>query len=155
MRRWSWLALLLAGVALTGCDVLGKTELKPQPKTLSHAQLVRAANHACARARQRTKRLKTPKSFEQLDRDLNVVIRVQERALFTLRGLAPRPSDAVAYRRILASLNYEDLVIHNFLQAFEQRNVHRLKSLAKRLVKIGKAFNRRARRFGLRACVKT
>ena len=153
MTRVACLGLLLAPFLLAGCgDVLGKPKLRPPAKTLSHAQLVRRGNRACARALRRLPKVKPGESFETLSRELKTVVHVDERLLFVLRGLPPSPADAVAYRRLLAAFNYYDLVANHFVGAFEAGQVRKLKTLGRRLDSIGKTLNKRARKLGLTTC---
>ena len=60
-----------------------------------------------------------------------------------LRRLAPALSEAVAYRRLLAVANLEDLVLDNLTDAIDAHHVSRAKSLVRRLDKLDKVFNSR------------
>jgi len=148
--------LVLLVLFATGCDVLGSTKLKPQPKALSRAQLVRAANRACARSARQVKNIKKPKNpFEALQDFRRYVVPRYERLLFVLRGLTPPPADAVAYRRMLATFNLFDLTFHRALDSIDARQIKQVKRLAKRLDFLGKRIDSRAKRLGLRVCAQT
>src|ERR1700756_230455 len=120
MRRIAclrWFALLSAAFFLSGCTILNKQELRPLPPTLSHAQLVGAANGWCEHDLRRTRKLRQPKDAVALVRDLAIAVKSLGHLIFHLRGLAPPPSDAVAYRRLLATANKEQLGAAHLMQA--------------------------------------
>ncbi len=153
MRRVA--VFLLAAFLLSGCAVLQKQELKPAAKTLTHGRLVYLADRTCARTDRRVARHKQPKGYESFLTFLqHVVMPEYDRQLFELRALAPPPSDVVAYRRMLATFNEEDLVIDNFFQAADQLQLRRAKSLARRLDRLDKRLKGRAARVGLKTCAK-
>jgi hypothetical protein len=152
MRR---VALLLgAAFLLSGCAVLTKQELKPTPPTLTQGRFVYLGNRACRRFVRRVTGIPKPKSSPEAARaDVEkIFFPAYEHLLFTLRGLAPPPSEAVAYRRLLATFNYEDLVLHHFLQAAEAAQVQRVKTLERRLRRIGRHIDARAAKVGLTTC---
>jgi hypothetical protein len=152
MRRFA--ALLLAAFLLSGCQVLTKQKLKPVPATLSHAQLVHAANHWCEHDRRRAKHLKNPRNTQMLERDFGIALSSTAHLIFHLRGLAPPPSDALAYRRLLATANDQELVATHLVQAIEEGQIHYAKGRARRLDVLDKRFSARARALGLKVCAK-
>jgi len=153
MRRFA--LLLLAAFLLSGCAVLTKQELKPVPKTLTHGRLVYLANRACERAVLRLKRHRPARGYLPAIAYLqHVFLPENDRLLFELRALTPPPSDAVAYRRLLATFNYEDLVVHHFFQAADEVQRQRTKSLLHRLKRVDRRLNSRAAQLGLKTCAK-
>jgi hypothetical protein len=158
MRRTSylrWAALLAAVFLLSGCAVLTKQELKPAPETLSQGRFVYLADRACARAERGLKGHRNPRSYDEALRDLQkLLIPAYERLLFDLHGLAPPPSEAVAYRRLLATLNNEDLVIHHTVDALGQLQRQRVKTGLRRLGVLDRRVAVRAKRVGLKTCGK-
>ena len=114
VRYLSWAALPLGAVLLSVCAVLNKQELQPAPKTLTHGRFVYLANRVCRRDIRQTLRIvKRPKNHAQYDKELQAVLKGYEQALFDPRALAPPPSDAKQFERVLAPFNYEDLLGHN------------------------------------------
>jgi hypothetical protein len=144
-------ALVLVALLLAGCAGMGGTKKPPPPKTLSHAQFVRAADRACVRFGRQTKGLKKPTSFETFDRTMRVATRAYEQTLFTLRGLAPPATDATAFQRLLSGLDAQDKLIHSLTYAVDAHQLGRTKVLVRRLRVIGKRDKSNARRLGLRA----
>jgi len=156
MRGIAYFACLgLVAFCVTGCDVLGSTKLKPPAKTLSHAQLVRAANRACARSGRRVRGIKKPTNPLAVLADLRRYVAPRyERLVFVLRGLAPPPADAVAYRRMLATFNYFDLTFHRALDSIDARQIGQAKRPARRLNFLGRRIHSRAKKLGLRPCAR-
>jgi hypothetical protein len=155
MTRGSWPVLLLAALLVAGCDVIGAPKLTPQPKPLSHARFVRAANRACARATRRVRAIKKPTNALAVLADLRrFVVPRYERLLFVLRGLAPPPADAVAFRRMLTTFNDFDQVVHHALDAVDARQIPQAKRLARHLDLVGRRIHLRAKKLGLRICAR-
>jgi hypothetical protein len=147
--------LLLAALLLSGCAVLTKQKLKPVPETLSQGRLVYLADRACRRFERRVDRPRPGKGYEAALANLqDVLMPAYDRLLFELRGLAPPPPDAVAYRRMLATFNDTDLVLHNFFQAVDEVQIKRLETLQARLDRLGRRLNARATKVGLKTCAK-
>jgi hypothetical protein len=153
MRRVA--VLLLAALLLSGCAVLTKQQLKPVPETLSHGRLVYLGDRACRRFERRVDRRRPGKGYEAALANLqHVLMPAYDKLLFELRGLAPPPPDAVAYRRMLATFNDADLVLHNFFQAADEVQIKRVKTLQARLDRLGRRLNARVAKVGLRTCAK-
>ena len=152
MRRFA--LLLFAAFLLSGCAVLSKQDLQPAPKTLSHGRLVYLADRACRRFERRAKQHQPGKNYEAFLAYFQRSLPLFDRLLFELRGLAPPPADAAAYRRMLASINNADLVLHHFFQAADELQRERAKTLARRLDRVGKRINARAAKVGLKTCAK-
>jgi hypothetical protein len=153
MRRVA--LLLLAAFLLSGCGVLTKEELKPVPETLTHGRFVYLANRACGNFELRIRRLAHPASPEAAVADLQKFgVPAYERLLFELRGLTPPPSDAVAFRRMLATFNHEDWILHRFLEAAEASQVSRAYWIRKRLDHVARGLNASAAKLGLDTCAK-
>jgi hypothetical protein len=147
--------LLLAAFLLSGCGVLTKEELKPVPETLTHGRFVYLANRACGRFDLRIRRLAHPTSPEAALADLQKFgVPAYERLLFELRGLSPPPSDAVEFRRMLATFNHEDGILHRYIEAAETSQVSRAYWIRKRLERVGRGLNARAAKLGLDTCAK-
>lgn len=142
---------LLAVVSLVGC---GTAKPKPPPKTLSHGRFVFLANHACAVAVRKAKRFKTPTNLQMFDRVAAATQRVYDRMLFVLQGLAPPPSEAAAYRRLLDAANAQESAFAHLIDEADAHHAVTARTLARRLDKLGKKFNRRAKRLGLTVCAK-
>jgi hypothetical protein len=149
-----FLALVLAALLVAGCDVVGSPKLTPQPKTLSYFQLVSAANRACARANRRAPELRKGLSYGTVKRKLGVLVGVQERLLFVLRGLSPPPANKVAFQRLLASFDRVDLSATQFIDAFDAGQIRQLRTLAKRIASRDRQLHLRALRLGLRSCAR-
>ena len=157
MRRIAWLrwtAPLLVACLLSGCAVLTKQELKPTPPTLTQGRFVYLGNQACRRFVRRVTRIPPKNPVAARAYVQKTFFPAYEHLVFTLRGLAPPPSEAVAYRRLLATFNYEDLVLHHFLQAAEETQRQRVKTLERRLRRIGRHIDARSARVGLTTCAK-
>jgi len=146
---------VLALVLTTGCAGISGKKKTPPAKTLSHGRFVYLANRACARANGRAKRIKNPTSFETFVAGLRKAIPVFESEIVDFRALAPPPSDAASFRRLLATLDAEDLAGHGLLDAVEARQVRRGKTLARRVDVLSKRFNKRATKLGLRICTRS
>jgi hypothetical protein len=155
--------LLAAAFLLSGCAVLSKQELKPAAPTLTHGRLVYLANRACRRFVRRVKRHKPRivpgeprQNYEAILADFqHVYLPATDKLLFDLHGLAPSPADADHYRLMLATLNDEDLVIHNFFQAIDEIQLQRAKTLVRRVDRLGKRLDARAAKVGLKSCGKS
>jgi hypothetical protein len=125
------------------------------PQTLSQGRFVYLADRACARAERGLKGHRNPRSYDEALRDLQkLLIPAYERLLFDLHGLAPPPSEAVAYRRLLATLNNEDLVIHHTVDALDQIQRQRVRTGLRRLRVLDRRVAVRAKRVGLKTCGK-
>jgi hypothetical protein len=149
------LTLVLAALLVAGCDITGTTKKTPPPKTLSHAQFVHAANRACARFERRAKRLKPSRNIDRVvAQDRRIVVPAFERLLFELRGLEPPTSEAAAFRRMLATLNEEDIVVHNLLDAVDARQPGQVRRLLRRSKVLSKRLESRSAKVGLRHCGK-
>jgi hypothetical protein len=152
MRRVT--LLLVAALLLSGCAVLTSQQLKPEPETLTHGRFVYLADRACARDIRNAKGFKRPTSHAMYDRELKAATRSGEHLLFSLRGLAPPPADAKEFRRMLASLNLEDLLQHHVLEAGDQGEIERVKTLYRRGAATDRRFKARAENLGLHDCAK-
>jgi hypothetical protein len=153
MRRIA--LLLVAAGLLSGCGVLTKQDLQPQAPTLSQGRFVYLANKACAHAERRLKGHRKPRSYEEALNDLQkYFIPAYERLLFDLHGLTPPSAETVGYRRLLASLNDEDLVIHNTVQALDELQRLRVKAGLHRLHILDRRVAARAEKVGLKTCGK-
>jgi len=84
----------------------------------------------------------------------HVFLPAKDQLLFELRALAPPPSDAVAYRRMLATYNYADFVLHNFFAAANRRQIRRVKALTRKVDRSLRRLNTRAAAIGLKTCAK-
>jgi hypothetical protein len=159
--------LLVAAFVLSGCgSVLTKEELKPQAPTLTQSRFVYLADRACRRFARRVKRHRLlPESGLSLEQkyvrylgDLaflrHTFMPANDRLVFELRALTPPPYQAVHYRRLLATLNYEDLVVHNFFQAADEAQIRRLQTLDRRIRRIGRQLDARAAKVGPKTCGK-
>ena len=73
--------------------------------------------------------------------------------MFVLRGLTPSPAHVTAYRQLLASFNYEDLLQHHFLEAF-QAATSDMKTYARRIQKFAAELRLRATSLGMHTCAK-
>ena len=131
------------------------------PETLTHGRFVYLANRACRRFEHRVSRHQPVKSNDPFQKYLNALAYLKhvampgyDRLLFELHGLAPPPADAVAFRRMLATFNYTDLVIHHFFQATDELQKTRLKTLSRRLDRLSKRIHNRAGKVGLHSCAK-
>jgi hypothetical protein len=162
-RKAALLALLLAAVLVAaGCDPLASKTTTAPEKTLSHAQLVHAANRACVRFVRRLKHshFTANTSFPKREKEeQTILIPAYERLLFVLHGLAPPPADAAAYRKLLATFNYLDLTVHQFFNGLDaavanrdRSELRRLRRLERRVIRLGNKFNSRAKSFGLHRC---
>ena len=154
MTRSSCLALPLAALLLGGCDLTGSSKEAPPPKPLSHFQFVHKANHICAVGNRQMKGLRRPTNPAMLVHNLNVAIRSIEQGIFALRQLAPPPSDAAPFRRIIAGLDTADRLEHRLIDAVNTRQLGHVRTLARRLEILNKQLNRRAKNLGLRICAK-
>jgi hypothetical protein len=154
MSDLRWAALLVAAFLLSGCGVLTKEDLKPAPKTLSHGRFVYLADRACARDIRRARALKHPTSAAMVSRELHFAIRSGEHLIFVLRGLAPPPSEAADFRRLLAAENGEDLVATHLAEAFDGGQVQRVRTLVRKLRILGRRVHSRSAKLGLHACAK-
>ncbi|HEX4323808.1 MAG TPA: hypothetical protein VHZ77_04160 [Gaiellaceae bacterium] len=157
MRRIAylrWLAAVAAAFLFAGCGVLTKQELQPTPQTLTHGRFVYLADRTCRRDIRNTRRAfrRGPGNHEEYDKDLKALLNGYEQALFDLRGLAPPPSEAAEFRRLLASFNLEDLYGHHLLQAGDQGQAKRVHTLFKKLDATDKRLKSRAKALGLHAC---
>ena len=153
MTRSSTVALVLAALLLGGCSLVSSANNAP-PKTLSHFQFARRANHMCALGNRRVKGLRKPVNVAMYVRETNAVIRSQERIIVGFRGLTPPPSDAGSFSRLIADADAYDVVTHRLVDAAGAHDVRQGKSLARRITVINKRLRRRARSLGLRSCVK-
>ena len=124
MRRFP--GLVHAALLLSGCGALTKQELKPVPKTLTHGRFVYLADRVCRRDIRRVKR-----------------------ALRT-----PPESQAESYRRLLAAYNYQDLLLHNLVQAGDSGRITKAKAVLKKLEINGVSLKSRAYDLGLKTCAK-
>ena len=143
MTRFTWPALLLVAFLLAGCSLGSSATKAPPQKTLSRAQF----KHLVVRA---TKRLvcsglqhEKPTSLQQVRAGLKKDVRAYERWLFTLRGLAPPASAAVAFHRMLGALDRLDLVFHQMVDALDAQDLPRMKALLKRMHRLIARFNTR------------
>jgi hypothetical protein len=152
MRRFA--LLLVAAFLLSGCTVLSSQHLEPAPETLTHGRLVYLADRACGRAFGRLPKIEPGLSYRELNHRLHRLVRTQEHLLFVLHGLPPSAADVAAYRQLLASFNYEDLLQHNFLQAFEEADVRHLRTYARRIQRFAVELRLRARSLGMHICAK-
>lgn len=154
MRRIAY--LLVAAFVLSGCGVLTKEDLKPQAKTLTHGRLVYLADRACRHEKRHIPVFKPGTSPAEAERKLHkVLLPTYDHLLFNLHGLAPPPADAVAYRRMLATLNDSDLIIHHAVDAVDALQRQRVRSLVRRLDFLGRRLNNRAAKLGLHTCAGT
>jgi hypothetical protein len=148
-----WLALLLAAFVLAGCDVWQSQDLKPVPETLTHGRLVYLANRDCKREEHKARTFKVGKTPGQtLKRLQTIVVGSNEHLLFLLRGLAPPPADAVAYRQFLGNFNQEDLVLNHAIEVLAAHEFVQVKYTLKRLNRIDRRLTNRADALGLDAC---
>jgi hypothetical protein len=156
MRRVAYLAVPLAAVWLAGCAVLNKQQLKPVPETLTHGRFVYLADRTCRRDIRQARRAfrRKPTNHAMFDKDMQALVKGYEQALFDLRALAPPPADAKPFKRVLASFNYEDLLVHNLLQAGDQGQAEKVKTLLKKLDAADRTLKARASELGLHACAR-
>ena len=146
--------LFVAAVVLSGCGVLNKQELKPTAPTLTHGRLVYLADRACAADRHRTNGLKKAADEDSFIKNLHIAIKSGERLIFVLRGLEPPPSDAVAYRRLLAAENGADLNANRLLDAIGDEPLRRIEHYFKRGSVYNRRIDSRAKKLGMRICAK-
>jgi uncharacterized lipoprotein YajG len=151
-----WLVIVLAASLLAGCDVMGSTQTKgPPPKTLSHAQFVRAADSACARAERKTRAFKKSANLAVVEAELrNVFIPAQEHLLVVFRQLTPPRADAAGFQQMLGTFDRLDLAIHQLLDAADAQQVGRGKQLVARLDLLGKRLDAQAAKLGLPTCAR-
>ncbi len=100
------------------------------------------------------RRLKTPTNAETFVKYLRLSIKSGEHLLLALRGLAPPPSDVVAFRRLLAAENGADLIANHFVDEYGDMTVHRFKHLVRRSRILDRRIHARAKRLGMRVCAK-
>jgi hypothetical protein len=140
---------VLVVALLVGCDITGSKK-EPPPQTLSHAQFVRAADRVCARAARRLKRLRKPKTIEQLSSEFqNFFIPTFESEIGALRLLAPPPRDAARFRLLLATLDSGDLLANHVLDSINARQVRRVKNLERQIRVVGKRAHALRKKLGL------
>jgi hypothetical protein len=154
MRRFP--LLVLAALLLSGCGVLTKQELKPVPKTLTHGRFVYLADRVCRRDIRRAKRAfrTPPKNHVEYDKKLNAALKGYDQVVFDLRALAPPAAQAESYRRLLAAYNYQDLLLHNLLEAGDSGRLTKVKAVLRKLEINGVSLKSRAYDLDLKTCAK-
>jgi hypothetical protein len=139
-----------------GCRDGAPSLAKPQPqaKTLTHGRLVYLADGACGRFERGVIHRGKATSFPRAKANFETAMSAYERMLFALRGPTPPESDAVAYRRMLASAKEEDLLLHHLFDAVVGVQKQRVGTLGRRLERLGKRFDARATKVGLHVCAR-
>ena len=149
--------VVAVGFLAAGCNITGSTKQTPAPKPLSHAQLGRRANRACAHSIHGFRgipRIHRGQTLQAVVRIEGAFVRVQERMLFVLRGLKPSRRDADTFRSLIGTLDREDLTINHFLAGLEGLQRRRLKALLRRLDRQTKRAAFFAGLIGLHTCAK-
>jgi hypothetical protein len=127
---------------LSGCGVLSKQELKPVPKTLTHGRFVYLADRVCRRDIRRAKRAfgTPPKNHVEYDKKLNAVLKGYDQVVFDLR--------------LLAAYNYQDLLLHNLLEAGDSGRLTKVKAVLRKFEINGVSLRSRAYDLDLKTCAK-
>jgi hypothetical protein len=144
-------ALVLLPLLAAGCVGMGSPKLPP-PKTLSHAEFVRAADRACMREVRGIHRLKKPTSRAAALRYLDDITRTFDRLIFDLHRIAAPPAASASFRRLVAAANGADLVVNRGVAAAEAGHRRSVRIVLRRLAVVGKRFIARARKLGLHTC---
>jgi hypothetical protein len=144
----------LAALALSGCGVLTKENLKPTAPTLTHGRLVYLADRACAGDLRYDRTLKPATNPETFLKNLRLSLKSAERLNFALRGLTPPPSDSAAFRRFLAAENGQDLVATHLRDSYGDMTVREFKRDVRRIRILDRRVQARARRLGMHVCAK-
>ena len=134
--------LVLLVVLLAGCSITGTTKQAP-PKTLSQGRFDYLVERATRRLVCRGVPHRKPTSFGQARANLKRTLTAYEHWLFTLRGLAPPTSEAVAFDRLLGAVDRLDLVLHRLVDAVDERNLRRIKIGLKQMHRLMAQFNKR------------
>ena len=146
---------LLAVAFLVGCDTTETAKRQP-PKTVSHGRFIYLANRACRVAIHEMNAIKVPPAGQTLDPAARAFEKAYERLLATLHGLAPPPSQADTYRRMLDTATAQKLAFAKLFDAFAVagRHVRAENALGRRADKLGAKANRLSERLGLTVCAK-
>lgn len=150
MSRAGGLALACAAVLVAGC---GSTS-RPPAKTLSHGRFVYLADRVCARAHRQGAALGKPTNLNTFIRGLRKAIPLLESEIADLRALTPPSRDAAPFQSMLANLDKEDVVGHDFLDSLEAHQMQRARSLARRIDRLDKRLRAQTRKLGLPTCAK-
>jgi hypothetical protein len=152
VTRAGTLVLVLAALVLAGC---GGTARAHKPKPMSHRAFVRAANHACRLESRNDHRLKKPTDLAMGLRNFRKEIAFNEAVIVAFRNLTPPKADAVAFSRLLRSLDKFDFTAHRFVNVAVALDKKRVKALLKRIRREVKQLNARARALDLRVCAES
>lgn len=131
------------------------------PAPLTHAQLDRSANAACARFNRAATKLSKqpkPKGLKMFTRRIRIEISLARRVTVALDGLIPPRWDAAAYDRLLrinaAGLRIVDGWAHDLETGQIRQAVLRVRGERRTLNVMNRRANKLARQLGFPACAK-
>jgi hypothetical protein len=146
---------LLAGLLVSGCDVLGSAKPPPPPKAMTHARFVYLGNRACALETRSTRRLKKATTFAMAMRNLDRSVASYETLIAAFRRLRPPAADQASFTRLLRLLDGLDLTVRQFRDTVALGRRPGTRVLIRKLDREARHLDRRAVSLGLRKCAKS